>query len=86
MTRSEAARLGGLARAARLTPERRVEIAKQGFRAMVAARFQGDRKKAIEWLTAKGLAALDPFPRNGAWPDPGPMPRPEPGPDAEIPF
>ena len=59
MTRKEAARLGGLARAARLTPARRREIAAMGFQALVEKRFGGDRRAAIKWLIAAGLAAQD---------------------------
>ena len=59
MTRKEAARLGGLARAARLTPARRREIAAMGFQALVDKRFGGDRRAAIDWLTRKGRAAQD---------------------------
>ena len=76
MTRKEAARLGGLARAARLTPARRRAIARMGFAALVEKRFGGDRRAAIEWLTRKGLAALDadyPPPLRKFF-DPGPMP------------
>jgi hypothetical protein len=59
MTRPQAARLGGLARAARLAPARRREIAAMGFQALVDKRFGGDRRAAIEWLIAAGLAAQD---------------------------
>ena len=59
MTRTEVARLGGLARAARLTPARRREIARMGFAALVVKRFAGDRRTAINWLIAAGLAAQD---------------------------
>ena len=53
MTRTEAARLRGIARAAKLTPARRREIAKRGFQALVAKRFGEDRRRAIDWLVAK---------------------------------
>ena len=88
MTRTEAARLGGLARAARLTPARRSEIARMGFAALVVKRFAGDRRAAIAWLVAAGLAAQDDQLRrslrslgsSGAIihlaDDPGPMPTP----------
>ncbi len=88
MTRSDAARLGGLARAARLAPARRREIARMGFAALVEKRFAGDRRAAIEWLVAAGLAAQDRQLRealrslggSGAIvplaEDPGPMPPP----------
>jgi hypothetical protein len=59
MTRKEAARLGGLARAARLSPARRRAIARMGFAALVEKRFGGDRRAAINWLVAAGLAAQD---------------------------
>ena len=59
MTRRDAARLGGLARAARLSPARRREIAAMGFQALVDKRFGGDRRAAINWLIAAGLAAQD---------------------------
>ena len=59
MTRTEAARLGGLARAARLAPARRRAIAAMGFQALVQKRFGGDRRAAIKWLIAAGLAAQD---------------------------
>ena len=44
------ARLGGLARAAALTPERRSEIARLGFAALTAQRFGGRRRKCAAWL------------------------------------
>ena len=74
MTRAEISRRGGRARAARLSPARRSQIARLGWLAMVARRFAGDAAAAKRWLTMKGLAAQDPAPWNGAWPDPGPMP------------
>ena len=87
MTRSDAARLGGLARAG-LARARRREIAAMGFQALVDKRFGGDRRAAIEWLVAAGLAAQDRLLRealrslggSGAIvplaDDPGPMPPP----------
>ena len=68
--------LGGRARAARLTPERRRAIARRGFQAMVHRRFGGDRQAALDGLTAKGQWAQDPAPWNGFFRDPGPMPPP----------
>ncbi len=44
MTRAAAARLGGIARAVKLTLARRREIAQRGFQALVAKRFGGDRR------------------------------------------
>jgi hypothetical protein len=52
--------LGGRARAARLTPERRQEIARQGFQALVRRKFGGDRGAAVEHLIGQGrMARLD---------------------------
>ena len=87
MTRTEAARLGGLARA-RASRRAAREIAAMGFAALVEKRFGGDRRAAIEWLVAAGLAAQDRQLRealrslggSGAIvplaDDPGPMPPP----------
>jgi hypothetical protein len=100
MTRSEAARLGGLARAARLSPTRRRAIAAMGFQALVEKRFGGDRRAAIDWLTRKGQAAQDrdlsdslrSLGGSGAMiplaDDPGPMPCPMPSPTEpeDLPF
>ena len=85
VTRSEAARWGCLARATRLSPERRREIAAMGFQALVDQRFADDRRAAIDWLTRKGLAALDadyPAPLR-KFVNPGPMPPAEPADQAE---
>ncbi len=85
MNRTEAARLGGIARAAKLAPARRREIAKRGFQALVEKRFGGDRRRAIDWLVAKGLATLDadfPPPLRKFF-DPGPMPPAEPADQAD---
>jgi general stress protein YciG len=58
MTRAEAAKLGGRARAAALTPERRSEIARLGFDALVSKRFGGVRRKAVAHLQQnRGLPA-----------------------------
>jgi hypothetical protein len=59
MDRTQIARMGGMARAARLTPARRSEIARMGWQALVAKRFGGDSAAAVRWLTARGLAAQD---------------------------
>lgn len=66
MDRREIARLGGLARARALSPERRREIAIMGFEALVKQRFGGDRQAAIAWFVAAGLAAQDAGQR-GMW-------------------
>jgi general stress protein YciG len=50
---------GGKARARTLSPERRSEIAKKGFQAMVDKHYGGDRSKATAMLIARGLWALD---------------------------
>ena len=76
--------LGGKARAARLSPERRREIARMGFQAMVARRFGGDREAALEWLTARLNFVHDPCPWNGVYRDPGPMPPPRPSQDDQT--
>ena len=88
MTRKDAARLGGLARARALSPDRRSAIAALGFAALVEKRFGGDRRAAIEWLVAAGLAAQDRQLREALQSlggsgaivpladDPGPMPPP----------
>jgi len=90
MTRKDAARLGGLARARALSPARRSTIAALGFAALVEKRFGGDRRAAIDWLVAAGLAAQDralsgslrSLGGSGAIrplaADPGPMPPAEP--------
>jgi hypothetical protein len=89
MTRKEAARLGGLARARALSPARRSAIAARGFAALVEKRFGGDRRAAVTWLVAAGLAAQDralseslrSLGGSGAIvplaADPGPMPPPD---------
>ena len=43
------------------------EIGRRGFQATVERRFDGDPEAAKRWLVRTGLAALDPFPENGAW-------------------
>jgi len=43
------------------------EIGKRGFQAAVERRFDGDPEAAKKWLVKAGLAAMDPFPENGAW-------------------
>lgn len=42
-------------------------IGKRGFAAIVERRFDGDPEAAKKWLVRTGLAAMDPFPENGAW-------------------
>jgi len=79
MDRRAISRLGGLARARKLTAERRSEIARLGFEALVLQRFGGDRQAAIDWLTRAGLAAQDdqrhgPGQYRRVFRPPGPMP------------
>ena len=59
MTRSEAARLGGRARARALCPAPPRGDRRPRIRRTVQKRFGGDRRAAIEGLVAAGLAAQD---------------------------
>jgi general stress protein YciG len=70
------ARKGGQARAEKLSAQRRREIARKGFDALVAKRFSGDRDAAKEWLVKKGQWANDQHypPELRVFEDPGPMP------------
>lgn len=70
---------GGQARADALTPDRRREIAAQGFAALVTKRFRGDRAAALAylgdlgaWASDRGYAAQG----LGVFSHPGPMPAP----------
>lgn len=65
---------GGHARARSLPAHRRADIARRGYHAMVQKHFKGDYARANQWLIQKGLHAQDPFPQNGAFPNPGPHP------------
>ncbi len=74
---NEWASKGGRARARALSPQRRREIARMGFAAMVDRHFEGDKKAAVDWLTAKGQWASDAGYREdglGVFRDPGPHP------------
>ena len=53
------ASVGGRARAARLSPERRREIARAGWRGLVAKRFGGDVVAAKRFLGDLGAWASD---------------------------
>lgn len=53
------ASIGGRARAEQLPPERRREIARSGWRGLVARRFGGDRTAAAAWLGKLGAWAGD---------------------------
>lgn len=53
------ASIGGRARADRLTPTRRREIAKMGLKGLADSRFGGDAAAARDWLIKAGLRALD---------------------------
>jgi hypothetical protein len=48
--------------------------ASKGLEKRIERRWNGDRAAYFTWLAAKGSAATDPFPANGAFPDPGPEP------------
>jgi hypothetical protein len=48
--------------------------ASKGLARRIQSRWDGDRAAYCAWFTAKGAAATDPFPANGAFPDPGPEP------------
>lgn len=68
---------GGQARAQKLSPQQRSQIAAKGFQTMVERHFDGDRQKAKAWLTARGLWTLDSGYRQrgfGIFPDPGEHP------------
>lgn len=67
---------GGEARAAKLTRQRRQEIARSGFQALADRHFDGDRRAAGQWLSAKGLHVLDArmYPNHVAFEDPGDLP------------
>lgn len=72
---------GGRARAARLPPARRREIARAGWHALVVLRFNGDPAAAGAWLGKLGAFSAERAAYGGTWmyrpdlwPDPGPMP------------
>jgi hypothetical protein len=67
---------GGRARAARLTPERRREIARAGWLGLVARRFGGDREAAARWFGELGAWATDAIYRDRfpVFEHPGPCP------------
>ena len=69
MDRWEISPLGGLARAASLTPERRIEIARRGFEALTKKRFGGVRRKAVEHLKRTGAIGPAPASPNQNPPD-----------------
>jgi hypothetical protein len=56
---NQVARVGGRVRAARLTPDRRREIARAGWDALVKQRFDGDEEAARHWLGKLGAWASD---------------------------
>lgn len=59
MTRAEAAKLGGKARAEKLSQARRKEIAAMGFAAMVKKHCGNRRKAGVQWLNEKGKIAKE---------------------------
>jgi hypothetical protein len=77
MDRREISSRGGRARAAKLSADRRRDIARMGWLALVERRFAGDAQAAREWLRAKGLWANDQSlpPEIRRFRDPGPMPQ-----------
>lgn len=50
---------GGHARAAKLTPEQRSEIARTGYQATTEKHFNGNADAHNQWLIQSGLAAQD---------------------------
>lgn len=50
---------GGQARAVKLTPERRSAIALMGWQGLVKKRFDGDKERALLWLSAVGWWGYD---------------------------
>lgn len=53
------AQRGGHARAAKLSPRRRRQIAKQGWASLVQRRFAGDERAAKAWVGAVGAYHYD---------------------------
>ena len=51
------ASMGGRARAAKLTPERRREIARAGLQGLADKHFEGDVARAAAWLSDVGVWA-----------------------------
>ena len=66
-TAAAAGRRGGLATVARHGREHMAKIGARGFARTVERHWGGDRKRFLEYLQRLGLAAIDPFPANGAW-------------------
>jgi len=74
------ARQGGQARAARLTAERRQEIARLGWQALVERHFDGDTARAADyigrlgaWAAERGAYGDSPI-YQPVWTHPGPLP------------
>jgi len=68
---------GGKNRAAALTPEKRSEIASQGFMATCEKYFNGNKRKMMTWLQARSNFVQDQSMAQGFYyqaPDPGPFP------------
>jgi len=59
MTKREAGRLGGIARAKQCTPAQLSRIGHLGLIGLAERRFNGDVDKAKQWLIKRGLMALD---------------------------
>ena len=66
-TASEAGRKGGLTTVERHGRNHMRKIGRHGFHAMVKKVFDGDYRKAINYLINRGLIATDPTPHNRAW-------------------
>lgn len=63
---NQIAQRGGYARAAALSPRRRRQIARQGWRGLVTKHFAGDEQAAKTWLGAVGAYHYDQAVRD-AW-------------------
>lgn len=69
------ASLGGQAVVEKYGPEYMSDLGKKGLRAMVNKYFEGDRKKALEWLQRKGYwSQVKDTPYAKRFFNPGPFP------------
>ncbi len=74
------AQRGGQARAAKLSPARRQEIARAGWQALVERHFAGDEQAAGEYISRLGAWAAEQTAYAGSpiyqpvWAHPGPLP------------
>jgi general stress protein YciG len=74
LSHKERGRRGGLSTARKYGREHMQAIGRKGFASTCSKYFDGDRQALYTWLSAKGLAAQDPYPANGAFQDPGAFP------------